>query len=652
MEGRHQHLSGILKLDDTTEMKTLYRILTSILHALILLPVTVLPSCTQDITDGLTRGMAEVTLVLDAGTVTKAINIDENNEFRTIRIYAYPHRNTGEDGSGDTPVGYFYDNDLSGNGPYYCTMPLELSGESQQIDFHVLVNDGAMTPKEYQNIDLGKDSTRGDIEKYMFSADAKPYAGGFNAIPMSNLPKKQTANGEENRTFTIRRTSSPQYIDIEVTRAMARLRLEFAKVGRSEVKITEATLKRGPKITWLMNEPEKSDQNRTDMNYNPDIKNTFLSDSGGVEITTEADPNTDPENRTYQFVTETYMLENFYGADPANPNDPPTGTDESYGYQLNLTYTIDGEPKTKTVYLPPVTRNQTINVRGTIEASTLTVKIEVLPWNVEESAIGWEPAFEYGGNAPMAAWQMQEDNGKLVPDPDFKDATTGDEEAACCYVLYPRYGRSGGKSDHSTIVNKSSYAAFYFRMTKPEGAVWEAYLTNTEDFCFNTNGTYDSDGDGNPDKRCAITGIAREEPYQIQIGANNAWTQASDATGDGFEGGDSGWYNLTPWGERIEKSGEQYDIHTDLYIRISLDGGTTWSNLKINPNTTEYKDDDDGTTYLNRTYWNEMRRFAGGDYYVRIWQLKAVRGEESFSDLVTQLESQWKIKDFWKGDSN
>ena len=633
-------------------MKTLYRILTCVLYALILLPAAVLPSCTQDLADSPVKGTAEVTLVLDAGTGTKAMNVDYDNEFRTIKIYAYPHSTS--DGSADTPVGYFYDNDLSGNGPYYCTMPIELSGDSQEIDFYVLVNDGAMEPKEGQNIILKENSTRSDIESYMLTY-REENDQTYNAIPMSNLPQKQaeggTATGEENRTFTIRRTSSPQYIDIEVTRAMARLYLEFAKVGRSEVKITEATLKRGPKITWLMNEPEKSDQNRTDMDYDTNIMNTFLSDSDGVKITMEADPDTDPENRTYQFVTETYMLENFYGADPDNPDAEPEGESALYGYQLVLTYTIDGEPKTKTVYLPPVTRNQTINVRGTIEASTLTVKIEVLPWNVEGSAIGWEPAFEYGGNAPMAAWQMQEDNGKLVPDPDFKDATTGDEEAACCYVLYPRYGRSGGKSDHSTIVNKSSYAAFYFRMSEPEGAVWEAYLTNTEDFCFNTNGTYDSDGDGNPDKRCAITGIAREEPYQIQIGANNAWTQASDDTGDGFEGGDSGWDNLTPWGERIEKSGEQYDIHTDLYIRISLDGGTTWSNLKINPNTTEYKDDD-GTTYLNRTYWNEMRRFAGGDYYVRIWQLKAVRGEESFSDLVTQLESQWKIKDFWKGDSN
>lgn len=589
-------------------MKTLYRILTCVLYALILLPAAVLPSCTQDLADSPVKGMAEVTLVLDAGTVTKAINIDENNEFRTIRIYAYPHRNTGEDGSGDTPVGYFYDA-LSGNGPYYCTMPLELSGESQQIDFHVLVNDGAMTPKEDQNIDLGKDSTRGDIEKYMFSADAQPYADGFNAIPMSNLPKKQTANGEENRTFTIRRTSSPQYIDIEVTRAMARLRLEFAKVGRSEVKITEATLKRGPKITWLMNEPEKSDQNRTDMNYNPDIKNTFLSDSGGVEITTEADPNTDPENRTYQFVTETYMLENFYGAGPANPNDPPTGTDESYGYQLDLTYTIDGEQKTKTVYLPPVTRNQTINVRGTIEASTLEIQVQVNLWEKEESSIGWNVT------ATLAAW-----NSDTPKEPDLDDATNGDEEAALCYVVYPRYD-----SDHTGLEDRSSYAGFYFKLDGPKGAVWKAHLSNTEDFAFGT-GKYDYESDN--DKFCASTGIARDDPYQIQIKAINPWTK-----GTSFD-------NSTDWGKEHENTEGDPDqnkqVTTKFWITVSLDGVNEYP-VVINPVIKNLK-----------THYNTGRRFAGNnDYEITFWQLKALKEPNDFIELL----EHYGYNEWWNQDS-
>lgn len=602
-------------------MKTLNRILTSILHALILLPVTVLPSCTQDITDGLTRGMAEVTLVLDAGTVTKAINIDENNEFRTIRIYAYPHRNTGEDGSGDTSVGYFYDNDLSGNGPYYCTMPIELSGDSQEIDFYVLVNDGAMEPKEGQNIILKENSTRSDIESYMFSVvPGQTYREEndqtYNAIPMSNLPQKQaeggTAIGEENRTFTIRRTSSPQYIDIEVTRAMARLRLEFAKVGRSEVKITEATLKRGPKITWLMNEPEESEQNRAYMYYNQDVMNTFLSGSGGVEITTEADPDTDPEKRKYQFVTETYMLENFYGADPEKPNDPPTGTDESYGYQLDLTYTIDGEEKTKTVYLPPVTRNQTINVHGTINASSLEIQVRVNQWEKEESAIGWKPIFK------IAAW-----NSKDYDAPDFSDATEGDEEAAYCYLLYPRY-----ENDEHTELEvdenghtKPSYAGFYFQLTEPQGAVWKAYLDDPDgNFRFGT-GQYDIDGDKKSDRFCVSTGIAREEPYQIQITAVHPWTDEN--------------FDNTEWGNQIEDYDKE--VYADFYITISLDGKNEYR-LKIN----------EQDTGITESHWKDNRRFAGGnDEYIRIWQLKATNGDD-FTQIVKNLPDDHTMKQWWR----
>ena len=468
---------------------------------------------------------------------------------------------------------------------------------------------GAMTPKEDQNIDLGKDSTRGDIEKYMFSADAQPYADGFNAIPMSNLPKKQTANGEENRTFTIRRTSSPQYIDIEVTRAMARLRLEFAKVGRSEVKITEATLKRGPKITWLMNEPEKSDQNRTDMNYNPDIKNTFLSDSGGVEITTEADPNTDPENRTYQFVTEAYMLENFYGADPANPNDPPTGTDESYGYQLDLTYTIDGEQKTKTVYLPPVTRNQTINVRGTIEASTLEIQVQVNLWEKEESSIGWNVT------ATLAAW-----NSDTPKEPDLDDATNGDEEAALCYVVYPRYD-----SDHTGLEDRSSYAGFYFKLDGPKGAVWKAHLSNTEDFAFGT-GKYDYESDN--DKFCASTGIARDDPYQIQIKAINPWTK-----GTSFD-------NSTDWGKEHENTEGDPDqnkqVTTKFWITVSLDGVNEYP-VVINPVIKNLK-----------THYNTGRRFAGNnDYEITFWQLKALKEPNDFIELL----EHYGYNEWWNQDS-
>lgn len=592
-------------------MKTLYRILTCVLYALILLPAAVLPSCTQDLADSPVKGTAEVTLVLDAGTGTKAMNVDYDNEFRTIKIYAYPHSTS--DGSADTPVGYFYDNDLSGNGPYYCTMPIELSGDSQEIDFYVLVNDGAMEPKEGQNIILKENSTRSDIESYMFSVvPGQTYREEndqtYNAIPMSNLPKKQTANGEENRTFTIRRTSSPQYIDIEVTRAMARLRLQFAKEGDAEVKITDAVLSQGPHDTWLASEPDVNTADISKM-YNSKYSADFVDRE--IDVEKPADGVSDKkDDRYYQTEVETYMLENFYGADPDNPNDPPTDTEnKNYGYQLVLTYTIDGEQKTKTVYLPPVTRNQTINVRGTIEASTLEIQVQVNLWEKEESSIGWNVT------ATLAAW-----NSDTPKEPDLDDATNGDEEAALCYVVYPRYD-----SDHTGLEDRSSYAGFYFKLDGPKGAVWKAHLSNTEDFAFGT-GKYDYESDN--DKFCASTGIARDDPYQIQIKAINPWTK-----GTSFD-------NSTDWGKEHENTEGDPDqnkqVTTKFWITVSLDGVNEYP-VVINPVIKNLK-----------THYNTGRRFAGNnDYEITFWQLKALKEPNDFIELL----EHYGYNEWWKQDS-
>ena len=590
-------------------MKTLYRILTCVLYALILLPAAVLPSCTQDLADSPVKGTAEVTLVLDAGTGTKAMNVDYDNEFRTIKIYAYPHSTS--DGSADTPVGYFYDNDLSGNGPYYCTMPIELSGDSQEIDFYVLVNDGAMKPKEGQNIILNENSTRSDIESYMFSVYRKENDQTYNAIPMSNLPQKQaeggTATGEENRTFTIRRTSSPQYIDIEVTRAMARLRLQFAKEGDAEVKITDAVLSQGPHDTWLASEPDVNTADISKM-YNSKYSADFVDRE--IDVEKPADGVSDKkDDRYYQTEVETYMLENFYGADPDNPDAEPEGESALYGYQLVLTYTIDGEPKTKTVYLPPVTRNQTINVRGTIEASTLEIQVQVNLWEKEESSIGWNVT------ATLAAW-----NSDTPKEPDLYDATNGDEEAALCYVVYPRYD-----SDHTGLEDRSSYAGFYFKLDGPKGAVWKAHLSNTEDFAFGT-GKYDYESDN--DKFCASTGIARDDPYQIQIKAINPWTK-----GTSFD-------NSTDWGKEHENTEGDPDqnkqVTTKFWITVSLDGVNEYP-VVINPVIKNLK-----------THYNTGRRFAGNnDYEITFWQLKALKEPNDFIELL----EHYGYNEWWNQDS-
>ena len=222
-----------------------------------------------------------------------------------------------------------------------------------------------------------------------------------------------------------------------------------------------------------------------------------------------------------------------------------------------------------------------------------------MKWNVESSAIGWN------ATAKLAAWNS--DNPK---EPNFTDATVGDEEAVLCYVANPRYN-----SDRNGLVEgKSSYAGFYFQLKEPKGAVWKAHLSDPN-FRFGT-GKYDFEG--TDDKFCASTGIAREEPYQIQIMAPHSWTEGTEFNG-----------NLTVWGREHEGQ----EIKTKFWITISLDGVNEYP-LIINPVIEGLK-----------THYNTGRRFAGeNDYEIVLWQLKALGSPHN--DFIDLLE-YYNYNEWW-----
>ena len=285
---------------------------------------------------------------------------------------------------------------------------------------------------------------------------------------------------------------------------------------------------------------------------------------------------------------ETYPLE-FKNYENGTPTGDPYDIVRNHIYRYTITGVNDGE---------------------------LTFEYRVLLWDEVESQIGWNGVINDRGNAPMAAWPSANFNEPLkvdkygFADPDFKNAKEGDKEATFCYVLYPRYA----DENHTTLENHSSFAAFYFRLQEPKGAIWEAHLSNDEYFTLNTEGKHDSNGDNKEDSKCAVRGIAREKPYQIQIGAKYSWNDIN-----------------------IEK----HDLYTDLYIRISIDGGNTWNYLDIN------KEDcyaDGG--YIEHTYWGKRRFASKKDNYIRIWQLNAV-ANKGLDELVEDLDNSWGIKQFW-----
>ena len=333
-------------------------------------------------------------------------------------------------------------------------------------------------------------------------------------------------------------------------------------------------------------------------------------------------------------------------------------------YDLEFKDYENGAPKEGTQY--DIVRNHIYRYTITgVNDGKLKLEYRVLLWDKVESAIGWNPILQKADKSPVAAWRLataegytdtdveNEVKGSLCIDPDFKNAKRGDEEAVFCYVLYPRYNSDKDKQGHALhqgLEDNQSYAGFYFYLKEPEGAIWEAVLTNTEDFALNENGRHDIDGDGEDDKKCAVRGIARSEAYQIQVYPLHPWTDTEfqkDENGNIVDGAECA---NTYWGNLWETSGKCKNLYTDLYIRISIDGGHTWNYLDINPKD-RYGIAYDGVDgYIEHTYWGE-RRFAGGDdenggSYIRIWQLEA-KYNKAYDKLVEDLDASWGIKDFW-----
>lgn len=380
----------------------------------------------------------------------------------------------------------------------------------------------------------------------------------------------------------------------------------------------------------------------------------------------------------YNSVSETDRLD-MEGETPASFNPYTSGTPESKAEDgQHYIYLPEYDNSTKPAKIQVTVNGETYDlefkdyvngaptgdpydiVRNHIYRYTITgvndgkLKLEyrVLLWDKVESAIGWNPEIKDGGNAPVSAWRLvkfykDKDEPRYI-DSDYKDAREGDEEAVFCYVLYPRYDGekdSDGNAKHEGLENKPSYAAFNFHLSEPKGAVWKAWLSNTTDFSFGS-GDYtvtdvigeNEDGTKIPGethtRRCVITGIARDEDYQIQVTANNPWTDLN--------------YQNTSWGEGIEES--KKEVYTDLHISISTDNGKTWHDLAINKK--DEAKQDDGSDYLEHTYWQDQRRFAGGeDNYIRIWQLKPVK-DKGFDELIKDLPSYHSIKKWWKGDDS
>lgn len=250
-----------------------------------------------------------------------------------------------------------------------------------------------------------------------------------------------------------------------------------------------------------------------------------------------------------------------------------------------------------------------------VNDGTLTVQYLVLPWELVSTETGWPGENNF--------YQLLPSGGEN------EDYQEGDADAVYGVLSYPRYADGEG---NTVLRSGKPGARFQFTLSKPDGVVWTAHLSNTEDFEFSY-----SDDKG---QHMVSTGISRDEPYYIQINPRHPWTVwPKDAeTSTDFDA------SLSEYGQRWET--EQTVPSTYFYITASLDGK---HEVELNINPPLSSDTNNNSLY---TYDGHSRRFPGTGTRIWIRQLRAVKGK-GFEYLAQNVDPTdenfdwWRVNPYW-----
>ena len=327
-----------------------------------------------------------------------------------------------------------------------------------------------------------------------------------------------------------------------------------------------------------------------------------------------------------------------------------------------------------------------------VDDGKLIFQYKALPWQLVKSSIGYAPQhvstssnpfanetsyneFINGNNYvlfPIVSYNNDRSNTQKLFNYIYQHPEEGDNEARLCILTRPTYDNDIDNEEHWALKAGSAGARYMFMLTGPEGATWEAHLTNKEDFSFSTTdendfkgSEYESDGKVNK----VTHGIARQKPYIIQIIANHLYTGFredmsgdTDTDSDFGENGNDGYdqykgYSKTEWEALFEDDyltdwgKEKWDneevVETDFYITVKLTDGSKY-NLIINPSFEKSDIDSKKFPFLDK------RRFAGNDTHIWIRHLRAQYGWQNLEYLARDVdpnasdnEEEWDNFQWW-----
>ena len=343
--------------------------------AVVLLLVSA-PGCKKEVTGPVPAvfgGPADVTLILNNSSdrnsanpikepATKAVTIDEVNTIHSLKIYAFKHDPSGP--QNDELVAYGSYEGITGAGPHYIRMELSASGE---IDFYVIANDIYAARATATSTVLNEKSTRYDIENFRFTGLVSPDGtDAAVAVPMSNIPDG-IATDRNNFTYTVKDNT---VIPIEVSRAMARLSFSFAKSADDDkIFINSITIQNGPESAGYFTPdgtPKGLNQEKETI-VGSQTEITVVNKTGSVE------------GNMQDLADEDYLLPNNVGVS----NSAGEFEDNAVGaYLVTVDYSVNGDGKTKEIYLPPVRPNDWVQIKAIFKEDTDNCVFEIIsvPW--------------------------------------------------------------------------------------------------------------------------------------------------------------------------------------------------------------------------------------------------------------------------------
>lgn len=318
------------------------------------------------------EGPVGVRIVVSNGDATRSVGSEAtDNEIRRLRVYAF-NKESGE------LTGYAMSDNLQGRN----YLPITLS-EDGDTYFYVIANDH-FGPKPMVGDTLVSDWTSltpSDLQNLVFDLSNIETTGWESISPMSNNRYREDGSEFTNKYEYENDFATPVYVEdrqiipVTVQHVLGRLQLflyKDASLGDDYViKLTRAAVYRRPDAFRLY----YSDGNTITYTKNSDaLVDEFVTS----EIILDKKP---ANGETPLEPPRTFLAPNIYGSGDKVGSAPASDEDKAYKLVLTIDRAYRGggwSSKDYTVYLPPVSRNASIDVQGTISAEVDSLSFNVM----------------------------------------------------------------------------------------------------------------------------------------------------------------------------------------------------------------------------------------------------------------------------------